>query len=332
MLENLTPFEWRNVGPSVILAVDILKQQAGKTGINVMHIKGLLDRFTRITMNFIKNAEGSRIELQNKVIRDLSNQDKNNQNTMKSFKITCDEAIYEQSKILEENTRKVDIALWKIEEKLERVDDTAVVLEKVQKMIDDTETSVRNDFDRNKEETDREIRRINQVELSAPSLFGQGDGTKFPTMKDFVINNLEVERAKHAELLAGLQKQIEKQKMLTIGVITYQEKDLKEKLEALTTDTSSHTKGIKTTKIELAKVKSETEKRLNTFETSTKTAMDRIEDDKIPKLVATVGTLGVQVSDFSRKTQYHCDQNTQQLSETLGTKMHELQLMVYQKT
>ena len=44
-------------------------------------------------MNFIKNAEMDRIQLQNKVIRDLSNQDKNNQNALKSFKMKCDEDI-----------------------------------------------------------------------------------------------------------------------------------------------------------------------------------------------------------------------------------------------
>ena len=82
-------------------------------------------------MNFIKNAEMDRIQLQNKVIRDLSNQDKNNQNALKSFKMKCDEDIQKQQDVLNDNTRKVDIAIWNIEEKLEKVEDTDTVLEKV---------------------------------------------------------------------------------------------------------------------------------------------------------------------------------------------------------
>ena len=72
-------------------------------------------------------------------------------------------------------------------------------------MISETEDVLKTNIDENKEEVDKKILRIEEEELSVPSLFGPHDPErKFKTMKDFMMDNLEVARAKHTELLTGL--------------------------------------------------------------------------------------------------------------------------------
>ena len=71
MLKTVNPQTWKNVGPSVCHAVAIMVAQQTTTGKNFLHLRDLLNKFVKKTMNFIKSNDSEINQMKNKVTRDL---------------------------------------------------------------------------------------------------------------------------------------------------------------------------------------------------------------------------------------------------------------------
>ena len=57
VLQKITPTEWKNTGPTLSHALTMMLNNQINVGINICHIKALLEKFVKKTMTFMKTNE-----------------------------------------------------------------------------------------------------------------------------------------------------------------------------------------------------------------------------------------------------------------------------------
>ena len=151
---------------------------------------------------------------------------------MKLYQSKVDKDFEKMRDNLAENMATVNTAVRGVNDKLDKVDDTIVVMGRVQGLIADEREKIDTEIDKVTLKSAKDIQRIYDEQLTCAGRFGGRGETEFKTLKDFLLQREKVE-LEHKQKIETLTRIGERQKKW-IGVLN-QHKDgpLKDQLKQL---------------------------------------------------------------------------------------------------
>ena len=151
---------------------------------------------------------------------------------MKLYQSKVDKDFEKMRDNLAENMATVNTAVRGVNDKLDKVDDTIVVMGRVQGLIADEREKIDTEIDKVTLKSAKDIQRIYDEQLTCAGRFGGRGESEFKTLKDFLLQRENVE-LEHKQKIETLTRIGERQKKW-IGVLN-QHKDgpLKDQLKQL---------------------------------------------------------------------------------------------------
>ena len=135
LLQGIEPDTWQNVGPSIVHFSEVILQQTVNNGDNFKHLTGFLKELVDYLIKHVRAYELETFDTKNRVKSEMTVLDKSIENKLKQFQTKAEAEGVRMRETVDEKVGSMSAKIFEMDEKMQRVEDTSVVMERVNDTI-----------------------------------------------------------------------------------------------------------------------------------------------------------------------------------------------------